>query len=107
MTDFVAISMTRLWMPNVQWCSKCTVQSKDNVLNYKATNEKNKKDEINRISMPVQKGNHLHNLEVVRQKRGYLVVARANKVCCFVPQRCLYYWWLQVRYDHPAVSFKK
>ena len=84
MTDFVAISMTRLWMPNVQWCSKCTVQSKDNVLNYKATNEKNKKDEINRISMPVQKGNHLHNLEVVRQKRGYLVVARANKVCCFV-----------------------
>ena len=54
------------------------------MLNYKATNEKNKKDEINRISMPVQKGNHLHNLEVVRQKRGYLVVARANKVCCFV-----------------------
>ena len=44
----------------------------------KATNEKYKKDEILRISMLVQKGNHLHNLEVVRQKRGYLVVARAN-----------------------------
>ena len=29
-----------------------------------------------RISMITQKGNHLHNLEVVRQKRGYLVVAR-------------------------------
>jgi hypothetical protein len=44
----------------------------------KATNEKDKKDEILRISMLIQKGNHLHNLEVVRQKRGYLVVARAN-----------------------------
>ena len=44
----------------------------------KATNEKYKTDEILRISMLRQKGNHLHNLEVVRQKRGNLVVARAN-----------------------------
>ena len=42
----------------------------------KASNEKYKKDEILRISMLRQKGNHLHNLEVVRQKRGYLVVAK-------------------------------
>ena len=41
-----------------------------------ATNEKYKKDEILRISMLRQKGNHLHNLKVVRQKRGYLVVAK-------------------------------
>ena len=44
----------------------------------KASNEKYKKDEILRISMLRQKGNHLHNLEVVRQKRGYLVVAKNN-----------------------------
>ena len=44
----------------------------------KATNEKDKKDEILRISFLIKKGDHLHNLEVFRQKRGYLVVARAN-----------------------------
>ena len=60
--------------------SKFSTDDKASLDVHLYTNEKYKKDEILRISMLVQKGNHLHNLEVVRQKRGYLVVARANKV---------------------------
>ena len=48
--------------------------------------------------MLVQKGNHLHNLEVVRQKRGYLVVARANKVLFIY--RCSKNWQKKSVFNH-------